>query len=175
MRTLRLLAGALPIVLSVPAIAGSLSAHLPEPGTPTFTLVGKAYADLGLNDPDFFETKNYVVTQNIAVLVDEPDRDTPPFDATDWTIVDICGDERTVEDSHVIEVAIAPTQGVTEEFLSNAQQGHYGNLTPSITCWRETHVSEDALDRANWWKTRPALTPIGWALSPAVGAPDSRD
>lgn len=67
MRTLRLLAGAVPIVLSVPAIAGSLSAHLPEPGTPTFTLVGKAYADLGLNDPDFFETKNYVVTQNIAV------------------------------------------------------------------------------------------------------------
>ncbi|MDO4612549.1 MAG: hypothetical protein Q4B10_00570 [Actinomycetaceae bacterium] len=142
------------------------SSPLRQAGHPTQEFVGRPYADLGLADVDVLATKDVVITQELAPLVGVEKWAPASFDSLSWTIIAICGSERTVEDSEQLDVVITPSAHTGESFLQRVQSGELGLLTGNISCWAEDHPDEAARDELRWWTSRPVIKPIPQGLRP---------
>ncbi|MFJ4223816.1 hypothetical protein [Microbacterium sp. NPDC089695] len=90
--------------------------------------MGKTFAEVDQHLPD---DATYLV-QDVSPIFDvDPSYNGDQFGSSQWTVVAACADEKWLETSTTIEIAVAPTASVSAAELASARAGDYSD---SLVC-----------------------------------------
>ena len=99
-----------------------------SPGVGPDAIVGKTMGEVDNVLPD---DATYMVQDVSTLFKAKPSYTESDFGSSRWTVVAACSSAASLEDSDTIELAVAPTDAVSESDRAAARDGEYAS---AVTC-----------------------------------------